>query len=93
MSALTMAFFVWGVMTAFLIGLLIYRGILGSREDDQLFLDRAEAAFEREQADVQRRLARVEPVIRWMAIASGGLLLAIVGWWFYNGLFVTPAMS
>jgi hypothetical protein len=84
MTAISMMLAVWGVLTAAFVGLLIYRGILGNHEGDQLFLDRAEAALEQEQVDVVRRINRINPVIRWVGIASGGLLLAIAGMWFYG---------
>jgi len=39
---LMMLFSAWGVITAALVGLLIYRATLSSREDDQIFIDAAE---------------------------------------------------
>ena len=87
MSGLMMMLVVWGVLTVILIGLIIYRGILGTHEEDQIFLDRAEAALEQEQVDVLRRINRVDPIVRWFAIASGGLALIMVSWWIYQGLY------
>ena len=87
MSIMMLLLIVWGGLTAVLIGLLIYRSILGTHEEDQLFLDRAEAALEREQVEVIRRINKLDPVIRWMGIASGGLLLFLAGWWIYRGLY------
>ena len=42
MSPLVMLLSAWGVLTAILIILLIYRSTLTMQEDDQLFLDEAE---------------------------------------------------
>ncbi len=90
MSRLMIALSVWGVMACILMGLVIYRSILGNREEDQIFLDQAEAALEREQLEVVRRINRLDPVIRRLGIAAGGLLVLIFAWWMYNGLFGTP---
>ena len=35
----------WGVTTVFLVGALIYRGILSLKEDDQIFIDDAEQRY------------------------------------------------
>ena len=88
MTAMTIMLVVWGVVTVALIGLLIYRGILGNHEGDQLFLDRAEAALEQEQVEVIRRINRIDPIIRWVGAASAALILAIGGLWLYRGLTV-----
>ena len=93
MSGIGTMMVVWGVLTSVLIGLMIYRGILGNHEEDQLFLDRAEAALEQQQVDVVRRINRIDPVIRWVGVASGGLLLLIGGWWLYRGLFIPPVIE
>jgi hypothetical protein len=84
---------VWGLITVILVCLMIYRTILGNREEDQLFLDRAEAALERDNEEVLKRINRLDPIIRWLAIASGALLLVIGCVWFYRGLFMPPTLG
>ena len=86
MTTMSVIVALWGVLTAAFVVLLIYRGILGNHEGDQIFLDRAEAALEQEQMDVIRRINRVDPLIRWVGAASGVLLLVIGGLWLYGGL-------
>jgi hypothetical protein len=83
---------VWSVITGILVCLMIYRTILGNREEDQLFLDRAEAALERENEEVVKRINRLDPIIRWIAIASGTLLVVIGGIWFYRGWTSSPGL-
>jgi len=87
MSAMTLLLSIGGVMSVILTGLIIYRSILGSHEEDQLFLSRGEAALEREQVEVLRKINRLDPVIRWLVIATGLLLLFVGGWWIYRGLY------
>lgn len=84
---------VWGVITSILVCLLIYRTILGNREEDQLFLDSAEAALERDNTEVIKRINRLDPIILWIAIVSGALLLLIGGLWLYRGLFAPPTLG
>jgi hypothetical protein len=85
MSHLAWLLIVWGVLTAVLIVLLIYKSTLSMREDDQLFLDESESHMALEQADVLRRINRIGPVVRLFGAASGVLILVIAGMWIYQG--------
>ena len=85
-TLLSAAVVVWGVITVFLVALLIYRAILGIHEEDQIFLDQAEAALEKEQVETLTKINRIDPIIKGAAVLSVGLLLGIVGLWFYRGL-------
>jgi hypothetical protein len=76
----------WGVLTASLIVLLIYRSTLTMHEDDQLFIDEAESQMAKEQADLLVKFNRVSPAVRWLGAASGALILVIAGLWVYVGL-------
>ena len=87
MSSMMLLLIVWGVLTAVLLGLLIYRALLTVHEEDQIFLDRAEAALEREQLEVLKRIGRLDPMVRWLGAVSGALLLFLVVWWIYQGLY------
>jgi len=93
MSGLMPIVILWSVITGILICLVIYRSILGNREEDQIFLDQAEAALERENEEILRRINRIDPIIRWVAIASGALLLIIGSIWFYRGLFTYQGLE
>ena len=86
-SLFTLTFFIWAGITVVLLALLIYRAIVGIHEEDQLFLDRAEAALEQEQVEVLRRIGRLDPIIKGLAIVSGSLILILAGIWLYRGLF------
>ena len=79
MSMMMMLLTVWGVLTAALVLLLIYRSTLTLHEDDQLFLDDASANLRREQEELQLRMKRVTPYVRILGAASGLLILFIAG--------------
>ena len=70
---------IWGVLTAALILLLIYRSTLTLHEDDQLFLDDASASIRAEQEQLQLRMKRVTPYVRILGALSGLLILLIAG--------------
>ncbi|MBI4465274.1 MAG: hypothetical protein HY647_11265 [Acidobacteria bacterium] len=78
---------IWAGLVVILVVLSIYRAILGSHEEDQLFLDQAEAALEQEQVQNLQRINRIDPVIKILAIVCGGLLLFIAAVWVYRGLY------
>jgi hypothetical protein len=76
----------WGIITGVLIILLIYRSILSSKEEDQLFLDAAEEHMAIEQRQIVARLIRLSKPIAALGVLSGVLLLVIAGMWIWEGL-------
>jgi hypothetical protein len=78
--------FSWGLITAALLGLLVYRAALSSKEDDQLYLNKAEVSMMgSEQAVVITKLNRLGKPIIALAILSGILLLASASLWVWIG--------
>jgi hypothetical protein len=75
----------WGVVTAALVFLLIYRGTLESREDDQIFLDAAEESMASEQRAIVARIDKLSRPITALIVASGALLLIAAGMWLWQG--------
>jgi beta-lactamase regulating signal transducer with metallopeptidase domain len=86
MSMLVWPLIVWGVLTAILIILLIYRSTLTMQEDDQLFLGESESHMEKEQIEIMAKVNKVTPFVRWLGAASGVLILVIAGLAIYQGL-------
>ena len=80
----------WGVVTAVFLGLLIWRSLLSSHEDDQIFLDSAEDHIAREQRELVARINTLSRPLLTSGIVSGVLLLVIAGLWLYNGLKNNP---
>lgn len=85
MSLLAVLLIIWSVITGAFILVVIYRSVISMREDDQLFLDRAEAAAEREQREVWAKLDRITPYFKYLGLSSAVLLLIIFGLWVYQG--------
>jgi len=82
---LTLLLISWGVVTTALAVLVIYRGTLSSKEDDQIFIDAAEQHHYREQVAIIARMSRLTKPIIALAVVSGVLLLASAGVWMYQG--------
>lgn len=76
----------WGAITAALVVLVIYRGTLSSKEDDQIFIDAAEQHHYKDQQAIIARITRLTKPIIALAVVSGALLLASAGIWVYEGL-------
>jgi hypothetical protein len=75
----------WGVVTAALICLWIYRGTLEAHEDDQIFLDAAGDSMAREQRLIVERIDKLSRPITLLIVASSVLLVVIAGMWLYEG--------
>lgn len=86
MSVLIELLIAWGVLTAALIALLIYRGTLTMHEDDQLFLDDAGSHMAQEQLEIMKRVNKLGPFLKILGTASAVLILTIAGVAIYQGL-------
>lgn len=77
----------WGGITAVLIILLIYGNTLSIREDDELYLNKAEShMMASEQRALIARMDQLKRVIIALAVLSIILLLASAGVWVWIGL-------
>jgi hypothetical protein len=77
----------WGLITVALVVLLVYRATISSKEDDQLYLNKAEISMMgSDQAVVITRLHRLSKPIVALAILSGILLVASASLWVWIGL-------
>lgn len=79
LSLLGWMFVAWGIVTVSLVLLLIYRSVIGMKEDDQLFLDAAESHFEKEQQKVLAKLQWIGAYAKRLGYVSGGLILGMLG--------------
>jgi len=76
----------WGVLTAILIVLLIYRSTLTMQEDDQLFLDESESHMAKEQLEIMAKVNKLNPMVKILGAVSGLMFLVIAGLFIYQGL-------
>lgn len=77
---------VWGAITLALLGTVMYRGILEQREDDQLFLDKAEEHMAQEQRQLVNRIQKLDSGVKALGITSGALLFLIAVIFVWRGL-------
>lgn len=76
----------WGIVTALFLVLLIWRSLLESHEDDQIFLGTAEEHMAKEQRELVSKINTLSRPIVASGVTAGGLLLLIAGMWVYEGL-------
>lgn len=76
----------WGIVTAVFLGLLLWRTLLASHEDDQIFLDAAEEHMAREQRELVAKITSLSRPLLGTGLLAGVLLLVIAGIWLYSGL-------
>jgi hypothetical protein len=86
MGTLQMLLLAWGVVTAILVCMWIYRSALENREEDQIFLDAAGDSMARDQAALVARIEKLGRPIMALMIASGALLVSVAGLWAYQSL-------
>jgi len=58
-SALPWLLIVWGVITAAFVAMLIWKSLVGMREDDQIFLDITESSLAEEQRLIVGKVQRI----------------------------------
>ena len=76
---------VWGVVTAALIALVVYRGTIEIREDDQIFLGSSGDVMAREQREIIAKVEKLAMPIKLLTISSVILLLVAGGVKLYQG--------
>jgi hypothetical protein len=84
MELMTVLLTLWAVLTVTLVVLLIYRSALSMHEDDQLFLDNAEAHLETEQKQLLARINRIRPLVNVLGASSGALVLLMAAIWIWR---------
>jgi hypothetical protein len=90
LSMLSVLTVTWGVATTVLAGLLIYRAVLSTKEEDQLFLNAAKSHLEQEQLQLQSRLSMLGRYAMIFGAVSVALMLTIAGIWTYQQLTRPP---
>jgi hypothetical protein len=86
LSALTVLTVAWAAVTIIFLSLLLYRSLVGMKEEDTLILSAAESKLEEEQREIQNRLQHIQPYLRVFGWTSAALLAAVAGIWVYRGL-------
>jgi len=71
----------WASVTVVLVVLLIYRALIGMREEDQLFLASGEEHQAHEQQVLQARISSVNKFAVWLGILSALLLIGVATLW------------
>jgi hypothetical protein len=79
----------WGILTAILIILLIYKSTLTMHEDDSIFLHETESQMHKDQVEVLAKMKRIAPIVKVLGAVSGLLILVIAGLVLYQGLMTS----
>lgn len=73
-------------LTAAVVLMFLYRGMLDMREEDHIILGNAEAHLAREQDSIRRKVTSLSRYLKVIGIAWGVLLFVIAGLWVVEGL-------
>ncbi len=86
MSPMYMLLVAWGVLTAILIVLLIYKSTLSMHEDDSIMLNDTGSQMQKDQAEVLAKMKKLTPIVQVLGALSGLMILVIAGMFIYQGL-------
>ena len=81
MSTLEFVLILWVAVSVLFIGLLMYRSLIGMKEEDTLILSAAETKMEQEQRQILIKLSKIRPYLLGLGWTSGVLLVAVLGLW------------
>ena len=76
----------WGAVTVILVLMLIYRSMLSTHDEEQIFLDPAEKAMATRQQAIAHRIQMLGTPITALFVISGALFVASAGVWLWQGL-------
>ena len=76
----------WGAVSAVFVSLLIWRSLLTSHEDDQIFLDSASEQMAREQRELVAKISSLSKPLMATGVLAALLLATAAGLWLWEGL-------
>jgi NADH:ubiquinone oxidoreductase subunit 6 (subunit J) len=77
---------VWSVVTLLWLALLVYRGVMQNREEDQLFITGGHEQMAADQSVLISKVTKLGKPIWALGIVSVVLLVAMIGIWMWMGL-------
>lgn len=80
MTLFGLLFAAWGAVTTALVLAMIYRSVVGFGEEDQIFLNPAEAGLAAHQHTVLERMHHLDRYVHGFGITSGTLLISMIVW-------------
>jgi hypothetical protein len=86
MSPMFLLLVAWGILTAILIVLMIYKSTLTMHEDDSIFLNETESQMQKDQTEVLAKMRKITPIVKVLGALSGVMILVIAGLFIYQGL-------
>jgi len=85
-ATLTSLLIVEIVLTAAVVLMFLYRGVLDMKEEDHIILDEAESHLAREQASIRLKATALARYLKFVGIAWAVLAVAILSIWVVEGL-------
>jgi len=77
---------VWSLATLLWIVLLVYRGVMENKEEDQLYITSGHDREAADQSTLIRKVTKLGKPIWLLGITSSVLLLVMLGMWLWAGL-------
>jgi hypothetical protein len=84
MEAIPVLLIIWAAVVACFLGLLAYKGQLTRYEEDQLFLSETVSHEQQLQAEIIRKVTKVQPFVRVFGVAAAVMTAGIIGVFTYD---------
>ena len=85
-GAFTSLLVVEAALTAAVVAIVLWRGLLDMKEEDHLVLDEAESHLMRDQVSIRQRVTKLSQYLKVVSLAWGLLGVVAIGMWVALGL-------
>jgi hypothetical protein len=76
----------WAVVTACYVVIMVFRSIVGQKEDDSLFLSAGEARMEAQQVNVVKRITKLDTYSHWVGAVALTFTVILAAMWIFSVL-------
>ena len=75
---------IWGAVMVVYVALLIFRSVIGMKEEDTLYLSAGEERMAAEQRQIMKRITKVDSYTHAVGWAALAVTVILAGMWIYS---------
>lgn len=86
LSSTQVVIVLWAIVAVCYVVIMVFRSIVGQKEDDSLFLSAGEARMEAQQHNVVKRMTKLDSYSHWIGAVALTFTVILAGMWIYSVL-------